>query len=357
MVDGDDQTAFERLKAVVTEDSSNLDAYLKLGDLLRRRGRIDKAIRVHEELTIRLGLSKTDQIAVHKALAQDHLAADDLDAAESSLRQILQTDKEHHWGTEQLIRVLEKRGNFEEAFDLRRVELKRAGQSDEHQLAIYKSLRGVKTDENGRGHEARVFFKEALGHDSRCLPALLYLGDSYWRERRHEDAVEWWTKFAETEPHAAHMVFERLRKAYFEMGRYGEISQIYEKTLEADPTNIEALLGLAELALKKVELDNALAQYRHILDTDGENVAARAGIVRVLIEQKKVPSAAKEIDALLETAPFRHRGYTCQRCGHRTTEPLWHCPKCLSVDSFQLLPKRISASEKPAGVSPADTPR
>src|SRR3990172_614675 len=60
IVDGDDHTAFERLKAVVTEDSNYLDAYLKLGDLLRRRGRHDRAIRVHEDLTLRLGLPKDD---------------------------------------------------------------------------------------------------------------------------------------------------------------------------------------------------------------------------------------------------------------------------------------------------------
>lgn len=337
LVDGDDQVAFERLKAVVTEDSSNLDAYLKLGDLLRKRGRLDRAIRVHEELTIRLGLSKSDSTAVHKALAQDYLAAEDLNLAESSLRKLLQIDKEHRWASEQLIRVLERKGNFEEAYDLRRSELKRTGQSDGHQLALYKTLRGVKIDEAGKGHEARVLYKDALGLDEKCLPAMLYLGDSYWREQRHADAIEWWTKFAETEPHAAYMVFERLRKAYFEMGRYGEISQIYDKTLEADPANTGALLGLAELALKKGELDNALAQFRHILDADNDSVAARAGIVRVLIEQKKIPDAAGEIDELLETAPFRHRGYTCERCGYRTTDPMWHCPKCQSVDSFKLI--------------------
>ena len=36
LVEGDDHTAFERLKATVNEDSHNLDAYIKLGDLLRR---------------------------------------------------------------------------------------------------------------------------------------------------------------------------------------------------------------------------------------------------------------------------------------------------------------------------------
>jgi lipopolysaccharide biosynthesis regulator YciM len=336
LVDGEDQMAFERLKAVVTEDSSNLDAYLKLGDLLRRRGRVDRAIRVHEELTLRLGLTKPQSIAVQKSLAQDFLAAGDLSAAENSLRKILDIDSAHRWAAEKLVRVYEKEGQFDEAFALRREESKRSGQTDESKLALYKTFAGVKIDANGQGHNARLLYKEALGHDGKCLPALLYIGDSYWKEGRQDDAVEWWSKLAETEPRAAHLVFERLRKAYFEMGRYGEISQVYERTLEADPSNTRALLGLAELALKKGELDNALAQYRHILDIDSENVAARAGIVNVLVQQKKLPDAATEIEAILESDSFRSSGYTCKRCGHHVDEPEWQCPQCKAVGSFAL---------------------
>lgn len=336
LVDGDDQLAFERLKAVVTEDSSNLDAYLKLGDLLRRRGRVDRAIRVHEELTVRLGLSKAEMIAVNKSLAQDYLAAENLDAAESSLKKILDVDRDHRWAADKLLRILEKKEQFDEAFALCREELKRSGQSDGRRLALYKTLSGVRIDADGQGHNARLLYKEALGHNAQCLPALLYIGDSYWKEGRQTDAVEWWNKFAEAEPRAAHMVFERLRKAYFEMGRYGEISQVYEKTLDADSANRWALLGLAEMALKKGELDNALAQYRRVLDTDSDNVTARAGIVRVLIKQKKLPEAADEIESFLEAGPFHHAGHTCRRCGHQVDEAVWQCPKCKAVESFPL---------------------
>ena len=336
IVVGDDHTAFERLKAVVNEDSNYLDAYLKLGDLLRRRGRHDRAIRVHEDLTLRLGMPKDDVVAVQKSLAQDYLAAGKPAEAESALRKILELQKDHQWAVEKLVHLLEQDGRFEEAYETRRDALKRAGQSDGHLLALYKALEGLKVSANGKGHEARLSLKEALGHDAKCLPALLYLGDSYWREGRHEEAVEWWTKFAESEPRAAHVVFERLRKAYFELGQFGEITQVYEHTLEADPKNTPALLGLAELALKKGEYDNALAQFRHVLDIDSDNVAARAGIVRVLVEQKRLRDASNEIDALLETTPFHRGGYTCRRCGHRAEEPTWLCPKCKGVETFQL---------------------
>lgn len=337
IVDGDDHTAFERLKAVVTEDSNYLDAYLKLGDLLRRRGRHDRAIRVHEDLTLRLGLPKADAIAVQKSLAQDYLAAGKTQEAESALRKIMELDKDHQWATEKLVRLMEENGRFDEAYETRRDALKRAGQSDGHILALYKVLAGIKVAANGKGHEARLNYKDALNHDAKCLPALLYLGDSYWKEGRHQDAVEWWTQFTETEPKMAHVVFERLRKAFFEMGQYGEITHVYERTLDVDPKNAGALLGLAELALKKGEYDNALTQFRHVLDIDADNVAARAGIVRVLVEQKRLRDASGEIDLLLETTPFHRRGYTCRRCGHTVDEPAWHCPKCKAVDSFDLL--------------------
>ena len=336
LVDGEDQMAFERLKAVVSEDSSNVDAYLKLGDLLRRRGHLDRAIRVHEDLTVRLGLSKSDVSAIYRSLAQDYMAAKNYEAAESALRRITETDKDNRWGAEQLLLLLERTGRFDEAFDVRRELAKHTGQADGRLLAMYKTLRGHQMDAENKGHDARLLYKEALNHDSRCLPAMLAIGDSYWEEGRQDDAVEWWGRFAETEPRAAHLVFDRLRKAYFELGRYGEITQVFERTLDRDPANYRAMLGLAELALKKGELDQALAQYRRVLDSDGDNLAARAGIVRVLVEQKKLPQAANEIDELLGTAPFQLGGFVCQRCGNTVTEATWYCPQCRAVDSYKL---------------------
>ncbi|MEW5876307.1 MAG: tetratricopeptide repeat protein [Candidatus Zixiibacteriota bacterium] len=336
LVEGEDQIAFERLKAVATEDSGNVDAYLKLGDLLRRRGRVDRAIRVHEDLTMRLGLPKPDAIAVQRSLAQDYVAAGNHAAAESSLRKILELDRENRWAADQLVKLCEEAGRFDEAYEVRREALKRAGQSDGHQLALFKALAGIKLDNSEKGHDARLLYKDALGHDPKCLPALLYLGDSYWKEGRLDDAIEWWSKFAEIEPKASHVVFERLRKGYFELGQFGEITKVYERTLDADSKNVPAILGLAELSLKKGDLDTALSHYRHVLDIDENNISARAGMVRVLLEQKRWREVSHEVQALLDTTPFHRPAYRCKKCDHALDEPAWQCPKCRAVDTITL---------------------
>jgi len=336
LVDGDDRTAFDRLKMTANEDSNNLDAYLKLGDLLRKRGRIDRAIKVHEELTLRRGLSKTGTIAVHKSLALDHLGAGDHTAAESSLLKIVEVDKENAWAADQLVALYAQSGRFDAAFEQRRMVMKRTGQSDGHTLALYKTLAGTQQAAAGKKHEARVSYKEALSYDEQCLPALLYLGDAYWEDGRPEDAVEWWTRLAASKPEAAHIVFGRLERAYFELGQYGEINKFYERILEKSPNNPGALLGLADLSLKKGEFDRALRRYHQVLEIDPNNLPARAGIIRSLAQQDRWQQIAEEVDTLLATAAFTDHAYTCARCGHREPDPAWYCPKCKAVESFGL---------------------
>lgn len=336
LVDGDDHLAFERLKMTANEDSSNIDAYLKLGDLLRKRGKFDRAIRVHEELTLRLGLSKSAQIAVHKALAQDYLGAANYQQAESSLLKILELDKEYLWAANQLVTLYETTGRFEEAYEARKTSLKISGQKDGQSLALYKTLAGTKLAAQGKKHEARVEYKDALSHDPNCIPALLYIGDAYWEDGRADEAVEWWMRLANAHPAAAHLVFERLEKAYFELGQYGEITKIYDRIIEKNPNNTTALIGLADLALKKGDFDRALQQYRHVLEVDADNVAARAGIISALARMKRWPQVADEVDHLLDAAAFAESDYICSKCGHREHEATWYCPSCKAVGSFKL---------------------
>jgi lipopolysaccharide biosynthesis regulator YciM len=336
LVDGDDRLAFERLKMAATEDSNNLDAYIKLGDLLRKRGRHDRAIRVHEDLTMRLGLSKTGSIAVQRSLALDYLAAGNHESAESSLLKILEIEKDNLWALNHLVTLYEQTGRFDEAFEMRRAALKASGQKDGTSLALYKTLSGRRLAAEGKKHEARVEYKDALSHDQNCVPALLYLGDAYWEDGRATDAVDWWTRLANAHPEAARLVFGRLEKAYFELGQYGEIGKVYDHILEADQNNTTALLGLADLALKKGEYDRALAQYRHVLDIDADNIPARAGVISALAHMKRWPQVSDEINNLLGTSTLADHNYACSRCGHREPDPAWFCTQCKTVGSFKL---------------------
>jgi len=339
MVAGADSTAFSKLKEVVAAQTDNLDAYINLGDILRKHKKVDRATRIHKELTLREGLTSRQRRAILRSLALDYVAAENTEAAQRTLSEILSIDKSDLWAAERLVRLYEDSERWEEAFQMRSQIDHRLGQDHRDVLALYKVFAGEQFVRKNDGHKARLAYKEALGFDEKCLPALSAMGDAYFADGRLDDAVEWWSKLIKMEPRAGYLVFDRLKKAYFELGQYGEITRVFEKTLEDDPKNLPALSGLAEIARKKGDMREAESYYRRILDVDPDNVMARTGLIGIQVDQKDTAGALQEIDHLLQSLPFKPRGFRCRKCSYKSPEPVWRCPQCKELNSFQLWEK------------------
>lgn len=337
MVAGEDSTAFSKLKEVVAVRTDNLDAYIQLGDILRKHKKIDRATRVHQELTLREGLTNAQRRAIYRSLTLDYIAGGNVKAAEQALGELLKIDKSDLWAAERLVRVYEDDGRWEEAFKMRSQIDRRLGHEQRDLLALYKTYAGEQILKNtGDKHKARLAFKDALNLDKMCLPAYLGIGETYFNDQRLEDAVEWWLKILEIQPRAGHLVFERLKKAYFELGQFGEMTRVFEKTLENDAKNLPAMSGLAEIARKKGDRREAESHYRRMLEIDSDNITARAGLIATLKDRDETDAVIDEIDHLLQTLPFRRRGYRCRKCSYKSFEPIWRCPECKSFNSFKL---------------------
>jgi lipopolysaccharide biosynthesis regulator YciM len=93
ILDGDRLKALQRLKDCVTSDSSNVDAYLRLGTLSAEMDDLPRAIKIHRALTFRADLSQAQKIEVYRALAQDYLRTSDVSRALESIEQVLSLNK------------------------------------------------------------------------------------------------------------------------------------------------------------------------------------------------------------------------------------------------------------------------
>ena len=75
-----------------------------------------------------------------------------------------------------------------------------------------------------------------------------------------------------------------LMQAYETLQR-GDISrakELYGQVLQADPRNIDALLGLASIALTDSRTDDASRYYQSVLDLDPRNSYAQAGLISII---------------------------------------------------------------------------
>ena len=333
---GDEKLAFQRFKDVARGDPDNVDAYLKLGDLFRRRKKIDKALQIHKELTLRPSLSSEEKSEVLKSVAEDYIASKNHDKAISVLEDLRRTNEDDQWINNKLISEYEETERWEEAFELKKKLSKHKGDDANKVLALYKVFWGKAKSDKNELHKARVAYKEALNYDETCIPAYIYLGEAYYRDGRLDDAAEYWKKLLDVVPSAGYLVFDKLEKTLFELGQYEEITEIYERVSSKNPKDIHALFSLANIYEKKGMIELAIEKYRQILDVDPNFLSAKLSLAKIYQEKGWKEESIDLLEGLIENLPPAHKEFVCKQCGYKSSEALWKCPQCKKLNSFDI---------------------
>jgi len=95
LIDGNYQRAIQKFKETVREDSENIEAYLRLGDLLRERGYTHNALKIHKDLTLRSNLKKASLLRIQRSLILDYEAINDFESAINLAKQLLTSGNEN----------------------------------------------------------------------------------------------------------------------------------------------------------------------------------------------------------------------------------------------------------------------
>ena len=115
---GDTEKALKKFKEAVTKNSQNIDAYLKIGDILRESGQFDRAVNVHKYLTVRTTLTAKQKREIYQSLVMDYQAAQEYDKAFDVLGKIISEDKNNTWAHEMKLKLYEQKEEWEDAFQV-----------------------------------------------------------------------------------------------------------------------------------------------------------------------------------------------------------------------------------------------
>ena len=138
LLDGDEIKAFGKLRQVVAEDASNIDAYLRLGQILRANKKPERALQVHKDLTLRTGLGSEDKQKVLRQLAEDYIDLKDYDTARAALNELISLAPQEKWALRRLLSLQEREGRWDEAFDTATRIQKAESDRSKKPLAVYK---------------------------------------------------------------------------------------------------------------------------------------------------------------------------------------------------------------------------
>lgn len=335
LIVGDNKKALEKFRESVSLNTGNVDAYVKIGDILRDEGEADRAIKIHRGLTLRRNLTVTQKIEIFKSLIKDYHAAKKYDRAIQVCHKLLEMTHSDLWTQEIMLKLYEDSGDWDSAGDMLSKIQKLKGINDKRLLALYRVQSGLKCIGDGRERDGRIKFREAIKLDKLCASAYLHLSDSYIRENRYDDALSELKKFIALAPHLSHLGFSRIKDILFHEGMFGEVEVIFKSLLQKNPESEAILLSLVDICERKGDIEKGINLCNRILDRNPDSYQAQRYLAQFLSRTGKKEKALEHALRLIDDLMSKNAdNYTCKSCGYVSEEPAWHCPQCHEWDTF-----------------------
>lgn len=333
MAEQDNRRAIEQFKEAVRENSDNIDAYMKLADILREEGLAGNALRIHRDLVMRSDISSEEKNKIEYSLALDYWHKQAYEHAAKYFKKLLDNKEYRTRAIPYIIKIYENNSQYAEAAEL--IEKSNSAVKEKYKTKhiLLKLLQAIQISEEGEGKKSRILFKEAVKLQPDCVLAALYIGHSYIKEERVDDALEVWTKFCTKYPAKSYILFPELEKTYFEQGTFAQIQKLYLNILKTDPENLPIYIALAKIFRKKGDHEAALSLLKDAQSQNLDQNILNQEEVQILFEQNKYKEAAQLAINLIETRDnLQAPGFSCKKCDYVSTEPFIKCPKCGNID-------------------------
>jgi lipopolysaccharide biosynthesis regulator YciM len=328
LIAGNRDAALRHLTQAVREDPRNTDAYVRLGNLLREKGQVRQAIQVHRELLLKRRLPAATKNEILKSLALDLAEAKRWEDVIEQVRELPRSERSERPMLLLTRDAYEALGDLDRAVATHRDILKSGGSTREPSLGAYRAHAALVALQKGDRARAKSELQTALKEAPEEVIANIYLGDIAAQEEDAERAIAYWMKVVTDKPECAGRVFDRLEKAYYELGDFGRMMSIYEEVIARAPSNTQALSGLSKMQERKGAIDEAVRTAQEAIKHEGASLAGHRQLIGVLVRNQRFQEAANVANALVSKLAEGTRGQICPSCRRPLPEPAWRCPAC-----------------------------
>ncbi len=320
-------------------DSDTVETHLALGNLFRRRGEVERAIRLHQNLIARTSLSSQQRGQALLELGKDYMRAGLFDRAENLFRELKGAKMHVSSALQNLRQIYQQERDWKACLSV----------SDElrpfvdEPLALERSHYfcelAVEAMQSGAYDQAKGLLKKAKGETSSCVRAAQLEGDIAAAEDDCRAAVRLYAGAAESDADYLPEILPNLVECYQRLGDL-EGLKVYLKDLIERQPSVPVDLTMADL----------------LRDTDGDQAAIEflrkriqlAPNLRTLLRLVEINGDEPDPDQALETLrnlrhPLRRQlaersPYQCGKCGFVAKSMHWQCPSCRGWSSIKRRP-------------------
>lgn len=319
--------ALEHFLRMVRVDDKTIETHFALGSLFRRRGEIDRAIRIHQNIIARPDIASEQRDQALYSLAKDYLSAGLLDRAENLFVRLAQGSRYQVQSLEALCSVYEQERDWEKAIDAgQRLEVI-GGRSLALQIAHYHCELAEAAALKKDFAAARKFVKKAQAGRPRTMRGALTRAHIARDTDDNKTALKLYHRIIDENTYLIAEALPEIVAIYKRENATAELERALQALLKKNPDMASLVAYTAivnDLGGIKV-IDDCVEQYMLNEPTLGEFVDLQQ--LSSGDKESKVSALAKVRSALSKLASSTPR-YQCQECGFSSQRLLWQCPSC-----------------------------
>jgi lipopolysaccharide assembly protein B len=322
--------ALEVFTRMVDVNTETVEIHFALGSLFRRRGEVDRAIRVHQGILDRPQLEPEQREQALLELAIDYLRAGLLDRSESLYLKLAESREHRFTALRALIGIYEQQHDWQQAINTHRQLASAGGAVQTGAIAHYHCELAEASRTSGQFDEARRLLREAR-REQRRFPRAAILRAEIARDAGDDALASRLLLLAlEREPALLLEILPRLHAC----GRRLQTREPLDAAITALQRNRRPVHELASALILAdvIEEPNALGAIRDYVLSDGllRELAQPLDSTRGLDDD-----TLRRVARLLGRVLSRNPRYRCGECGFASHAWFWQCPGCKSWDSLK----------------------
>jgi lipopolysaccharide biosynthesis regulator YciM len=310
-------------------DGETAETHLALGSLFRRRGEVDRAIRIHQNLVSRPNLSKEQRGYALFELGQDYMSAGLFDRAESLFGELVEMKLQRRRALQGLREIYQQEKDWRRCLEVAEQLKLLTGESVRTETAHYHCELAEEVLKQGGREEAIAHLGRAQRVDPNCVRATMLEARMAMDRGDSQAALALYRRVAQQGPQFLPEILPDLSDAYRRGGRgdrLTELKRLYRdfpspllvliladaiQDEEGQAAAIAFLVGYVSRHADLAGLERLLELYAPKLEGDAETqVTCRAAL------------------AVLEHLRLRQPDHQCDHCGFVARRLHWQCPSC-----------------------------
>jgi lipopolysaccharide biosynthesis regulator YciM len=327
--------AIDVFTRMLDEDSETVETHLALGSLFRKRGEVDRAIRIHQALSERPSIEVNQRSEALYELGKDFLKAGLLDRAENLFKELSGVTNYKNLALTKLTLVYEKEKDWNKAIEsCSQIKFEKESRNRSN-IAHYYCELAEKAIENKDVDSAWELLIAAQLADNCCIRVSVLLGDVECFRNNFQQAIAQYKKVEVQNPQYLSEVINPIKQCYEKLDDMVSLRNYLEELVNKHH-NTRALLAFADIVCQQEGSEKAA---NFMIEYLREHPSLRGIDFMIDLGLKRLDGFAfenfKTLKELVGQLIQKKSFYQCNHCGFSSKSIYWQCPQCRSWSTLK----------------------